>query len=677
YEEKIPLHLEFRIVRNDGELRHISIVSRITKNPNGEPLLTGIMQDITDRKILEIQLRDTNEKIQLQNEAFRHAEQIGLFGSWQVNLSTREARYSENYFRIFGIKANNHNPGLEEFIQFIHPDDKSIFREIVKKIFVDQKPPEAEFRIQRNDGRTRNVRLKSKILRSAAGDQIIAGVVKDITSAFKLETELKETNEQLQLQNEAFRQAEKAINIGSWSWDPQSDQLQVSDFIYTLYGLKPRSVRPLIQNFEPFVHPMDRHIVQNMKIALLNNADELDIRFRITRSDGKLRYLRTRCHAIVSPERPKLIIGTTQDITDDVILNQQLKERISFAEMLSENIVDKVYISSASNIIIGWNAQAETAFGMKKEEMIGRNIFEALPKFRTPEVIEYFNKALNGEVVHVTQSSLPYVKGHHEITKIPIKNEEGEVTAVLTILHDITEHQRLKAELEDRLEFIERLIESSAHMIMVLDMNMKFLYWNKKSEEHYKLGKDKVIGRNILDIFPSFRKDETFHKIMQAWKGETVYIPVNREAKSDIYSDAYLIPIKGASNKVVAILWIVHELTELIKAEKEIKRQNELLESVLNAPNVGVTVYKSIRNESGEIIDFEFVMLSKRTQELIGRNNLAGKKLFEEFPDARNLENDLKHVAGTGEVRSSEHEVQEGEQHKWINISLARFGDGI
>src|SRR3954470_4084086 len=157
YLEKIPLHLEFRIRRQDGELRHINIVSTVTKNPQGEPLLTGITQDISDRKSLEMQLREVAEKNQLQNEAFRHAEQIGSFGTWQVNLNTRQTRYSENYYRKFGLKPSALAPGLDEFLNYVHPDDKARFRELIKKILDEAQPADGEFQIIRNDGKARFV----------------------------------------------------------------------------------------------------------------------------------------------------------------------------------------------------------------------------------------------------------------------------------------------------------------------------------------------------------------------------------------------------------------------------------------------------------------------------------------------------------------------------------------
>jgi PAS domain S-box-containing protein len=678
YQEKIPLHLEFRIRRQDGQLRHINIVSTVTKNPRGEPLLTGITQDISDRKSLEMQLREVAERIQLQNESFRHAEQIGSFGTWQVNLNTRQTRYSENYYRIFGLRPSAVAPGFEEFLNYVHPDDKIKFRELIKRIFEEEQPADGEFQIIRNDGKARFVQVKSKALKNGDGDQLIVGVIKDISPAVRLEKQLKDINEHLSVQNEAFRQAERITEMGSWTWNLFTNRVEFSDHIFHLHGVKPQSGDASFEIIEQVVHPMDKPVMKKLLESLRLRPEEMDFSYRINRPDGKTRHMRTRCHSVNAADGHVLVIGTTQDITEELMLNQKLNERMQFAEMLSENIIDCVCITNRSNIIIGWNTSSETAFGVTKQAVIGKNIFDAFPHSKTAENIERYKKVLSGEVIHIPQLKPYYLEGAYELTMLPIiEPGKQEVSAVITILHDITEFQRLKEQLEERLEFIEKLVESSVDRIKVLDRNMRFLYWNKRSEEHYGLAKEKVIGKNLLEIFPLIRRDIVFEKMKMAWKGETVHLPVDRDEVTKHYSDAYLVPIKNSADHVVALLWIAHDLTEQVLAEREIKRQNNLLESVLNAPNVGVNVYKCVRDESGHIVDFEFVMVSRRGQELLGRTDLVGKLLLEEYPFNEEMLDDLLRLIETGETYNYEHNHVINGKSSWISNSNAKFGDGF
>jgi transcriptional regulator with PAS, ATPase and Fis domain len=123
-----------------------------------------------------------------------------------------------------------------------------------------------------------------------------------------------------------------------------------------------------------------------------------------------------------------------------------------------------------------------------------------------------------------------------------MKNEIGEVVGVLNVLRDTTQEYKLKKELTDRLHFIEKLLEASVDRIIVLDQQMNYLYWNKKAEEYYNMPKQDVIGKNILEVFPSFIDDPSFNEFKQALRGNTVHFPPSEKTRSPY--DTFLIPLK-------------------------------------------------------------------------------------------------------------------------------------
>ena len=588
YKEKTPLHLEFRIVRQDGAQRYLKIISTVIKNSIGEPLLTGITQDVTERKTLELQLRKSNEEIDLQNEALRHAEQVALAGTWQMNLNTRQTTYSNNFYRIFGIKPLPVPPGLDFFIELLHVDDKHILFNVIRKIFEEQQAPEAAFRIMKHDGRVRYVELKTRLTNNADGDLLVLGVIKDITAQIQLEQQYSKVTNELILEKGVLREAERSINIGTWTWDLTSNEIQFSDQVYILFGLKPQSVKPVFESFSLYVHPIDRAAFQKMLTEIKQSPAEHDFNFRIVRMDSRTRHLKLHAQLITTIDGSAKIVGTIQDISDQILMSLQVKERTSFAKMLSENIIDKVCITDAFNNIIGWNSSSESAFSLTKDEVLGKNIFELLPKLKGNTFAALLKQALNGEMVHVPLFKHPYAKGYHDLTMIPIRKDDNEeVTAVLSLLHDITEYQMMKEDLEERLNFNEKLLEYSVDRIIVLDKNMRFIYWNKKSSDFYGIRKEHVIGKYLLEVFPEIRQKSIFYKLKQAMAGETMHLPVDMKSVSRVYTEAFLIPIENASRQVVAVLWITRDLTNVIQAENEIKKRNELLQQASDIAHLG------------------------------------------------------------------------------------------
>ncbi|HYE54643.1 MAG TPA: PAS domain-containing protein [Chitinophagaceae bacterium] len=618
YVEMIPLHLEYRIVREDGEVRYINQVSHLVKNSRGEHILSGSIRDTTEQRLLENQLREANEILNLHYELFRQAEQIGRLATWQVNLDTRKAVFSDNVYRIYGLKPQSVTPVLDSFLQYIHPEDREMVTEMDERTFAEHTPYEVEFRIIRTDGRLRILRQKSKLVTGTDGAKLMIGVLHDITEQKEKDEQIRIASEKLVVQNESFRLAEKVAGIGSWTWNLHTNEVHYSDNIYIIYGLKPQSIPPGFDSFGKYMHPEDKARMSAMPEKIRESLEPLSIDYRIFRADGELRYLRSRNQPITSPEGHTIIIGTTQDVTEEVLLHQELMERIGFAQMLEDTIVDRIIVTDTSNNIVSWNRSCEDAFKIRKEDAIGRNFFDVMPQAATPQVTDRFKRALAGETIHVPMLPSSQVQGiSHELFMVPFKDEKGKVTGILHVLHDITHQQQLQEQLSGRLQFIEKLLEASVDRIMVLDADLHFQLWNKECEKYYGYTKEQIIGKNILEIFPKFKTDPLYHHCLGALEGETVHVPANERGGLPGYQESYFIPLRNEVKEITGVLWIIHDLTERYLAEERLRTSETHLRAAqeialigsfeIDIPEKHITwseqAYKIFEYPAGETID--------------------------------------------------------------------------
>ncbi len=95
-----------RIIRRDGEIRHVSVRIRVTADEEGKVLKTyGATQDITDYRIIEENLRRSNRQLNLLTSITRHdiINKISGFSGY-LNL----------------IEAETDNPGITGYIQKIY-----------------------------------------------------------------------------------------------------------------------------------------------------------------------------------------------------------------------------------------------------------------------------------------------------------------------------------------------------------------------------------------------------------------------------------------------------------------------------------------------------------------------------------------------------------------------------
>lgn len=590
YFDKIPVHLEYRIIRQDEEVRFIKQVSSIVKNEKGEHLLTGTTHDITERKLLELTLQDLYDEVKLQHELFQQAEQLGGIGNCQINLHTRKTYYSDNVYIIHGVKPQSLPATPETFLSYIHPEDRPAIADAISKIYEGNILPSGEYRIIRQDGKPRILKQITRKIINPVGEELITTVIQDITEQHTTRSELKNINEQLVLQNESFAQAEKIVAVGSLFWNLSNNDVNFSEYLYNILGIRPGSVTPDIHLLSRFVHPEDRSIFDDVIKRLKEEESNVDTEYRIIRADGDTRFLRNRNKLIISPAGDKIVVGTIQDITHEELLSQELSERIDFTEMLSDTILDVLIVTDTTNNIVACNKQWEKTHLFKKQDVFRKNIFDIFPSLKNAEMVDNFRKVLQGKTIHIPAIRSALAKGYHDLLMRPLKNKRDEIIGVLTLLHDVTQEHQLQQQLKERLTFIEKLVESSIDRIMVLDNHLNYILWNKNCEKFYGIKKEEILGKNVLELFPMFKVDPIYQDCKRALNGENIHIPP-RKTNDGEYNESFLVPLRNEKAEVTGLLWIIHNLSEIMQAKEKLVTSEAHLKTAQEIARLGSWEY--------------------------------------------------------------------------------------
>ena len=322
------------------------------------------------------------------------------------------------------------------------------------KIMQGQAVPLIEYRIIRADGKLRTLRQITKHSSNASRQQLLMGVIQDITEQNAMKTQLKEINEKLEIQNESFIQAEKLVSIGNWYWNLNTGKTDYSENIHSIYGIKPEYLPDNVESLSKFVHPEDRQLFKDVIRRIKEEEIVGDCGYRICLFKiSQIRYLRNRNKLIVSSTGERIVIGTVQDITRETVLQQELSERIDFAEMLSDTILDTIIVTDTANNILACNNQCEKVHEFKKNEVFGKNIFNVFPQLKNAEMIENFRKAYQGKTIHIPAVRSVLSKGYFDLLMRPLRNKKDELIGVLMLLHDVTAEYQLQQQLKERIGF--------------------------------------------------------------------------------------------------------------------------------------------------------------------------------------------------------------------------------
>lgn len=132
--------------------------------------------------------------------------------------------------------------------------------------------------------------------------------------------------------------------------------------------------------------------------------------------------------------------------------------------------------------------------------------------------------------------------------------------------------------LKQQNDFVETIIDASAHIIAVLDTDLRFSSLNKKGEDIYNIKKINVIGKSYLEVFPGAKDSQAHNDILRALKGEFIHNTVARSVIVNGYFENYFIPLK-LDDEIYGVLILSHDITDIMDANEKLKQLNIELET--------------------------------------------------------------------------------------------------
>src|SRR5205085_5594012 len=136
-------------------------------------------------------------------------------------------------------------------------------------------------------------------------------------------------------------------------------------------------------------------------------------------------------------------------------------------------------------------------------------------------------------------------------------------------------------------------------------------------------------------------------------------------------------PFKFENGRVIQTVGVARDIHELKVAEERLRYNELLLRSAINLIPNPVQALKAVRNEKGQIIDFEWIIVNEASRNY--RDNIIGKHLTKRYPGTREsgLFDKYKSVVETGRpLRTQLHYLYDG-LDLWLDIYATKMNDGF
>jgi PAS domain S-box-containing protein len=175
------------------------------------------------------------------------------------------------------------------------------------------------------EGRLIDISLTVSPVRDEHGKIIgVSKIARDITNVKRAERLMREADER-------FRMAVEATKLGTWEYDPLTQDITWSRECRKIYGIS-ESEKVDYSFFLKSIYDEDYNFVTHEVEKALdgNGKGNYDIRFRIKRKDGVVRWIRSQGKVYFNNQRiAERFIGTVLDITEDKQAKEQLEQLVS------------------------------------------------------------------------------------------------------------------------------------------------------------------------------------------------------------------------------------------------------------------------------------------------------------------------------------------------------------
>ncbi len=269
--------------------------------------------------------------------------------------------------------------------------------------------------------------------------------------------------------------------------------------------------------------------------------------------------------------------------------------------------------------------------GIRKNEFIGKNIFNILPYENAflARIKTIFIKEENTSLIEVNSR-------HFDVFYTYLRNANDEAAGILCNAKDITDEIRVKEELQNQKAYFSQLFDNSPEGIVILDKNDIIINVNKGFEDLFGYTLNEVKGKFINEIIvPDKLAEEATDLSDNVRSGETIKHETERKHKDGSIIQVSVLGYSiNFSDNNKGVYGIYRDITNRKKYEEQIKKslfeKEVLLKEVHHRVKNNLQIIGSLLNFQTKFIkDNDALEKFKISQNRIKSIALIHEKLYQ------------------------------------------------
>lgn len=592
---------------NDAFLKLTGLNRSITNKK-----ITEILPDITEDKFNwikffgDIAINEGKDEFEQYSEPLKRWYKVQVFSNKKfffttlfiditkekANLEELEAFFSVNLDLLCiadvegnFIKTNNawkdilgystEELNKRKFLDFVHPDDIQSTLDAMSQLANQEKVLNFINRYQCKDGSYRYIEW-----RSHPKGNLIYAAARDIT-------EHKEVIEALRNSEEKYKILVENADDIIYTLTADGVFKYVSPVWTKLLGHISSEVEG--KSFALFVHPDDIQICfAFLKKVLETKSNQGGVEYRVLHKNGEWRYHTTN-GAPVFDSNGNIIyfIGVGRDITENKRIAEELKANELQFERVIETLPISLSIVTIDGIPLYFNSKCKELFEIGTDDFIG-NIYATNFWVQPNDRLNWLNELNERGMVKDFEMNMQSMKGNRfwAIGSGIIINYKNQ-NCVLATHIDISRRKLAEEELSKERNQLLSIFDSIDELIYVSDADScEIVFANKKLRNLYG---DNILGEKCYTVFHNFNEKCSFCNSDLIKK---IYPETHKWEYTNHLNKTFIIynrMIKWTDGRLLRFE-LAYDITDRKMAEEAIRKNEEKLNAIYNATNIGITI---------------------------------------------------------------------------------------
>ncbi len=452
--------IQWRVNRPEGEPeRWLFARGRPTSDDTPDNYF-GVVIDITEQKLMEQALRESEMRMRLAQEGARA-------GTWEWILASDRVEWPEALWSLYGLeKPENWEPKFESWGMLVHPADRQRVITTVTGAVAEGSDYDVEWRLNVPEGEPeRWLLIRGRPVADANGAvERYFGVVIEITEQKRIEQALRDSEMRM-------RVAQEGAKVGTWEWRLADNSLRWTDPLWSIFNLKnPEGWAPSFEGWASRIHPAYREHAMATVRGAARLGHDFEVQWRANLPDDEPeRWFLARGRPITDANgKPDRYLGVIIEITGQKLAENALREsemRMRLAQEAarvgawewrladnSRHLSDSLWNLYGLQKPEGWNSSIEEWVSIlhpTDRERVSAAVMKAVSLGQEYEV-EWRQNAPKGE-----PERWFLTRGR------PLANADGSPDRYFGVVIEITEQKRMEQALRES-EMRMRLAQEAA-----------------------------------------------------------------------------------------------------------------------------------------------------------------------------------------------------------------------